>query len=138
MTHLLDTNTLIALAWQNHEHHPRVTRWLRSVKSFATCPITQGGFVRLSSNPALGFANGTVDAFNSLDSILADERHAFWPDDLSFAESEIRRDLVKTHGQVTDKYLVALARRHKGCLATLDELLAKAFQVEARLVILIR
>ncbi|MDB6108819.1 MAG: putative ribonuclease VapC39, partial [Pedosphaera sp.] len=80
----------------------------------------------------------TGDAFDSLDSILADERHAFWPDDLSFAESEIRRDLIKTHGQITDRYLAALARRHKGCLATLDEPLAKAFPAEPRLVILIR
>ena len=83
MTFLLDTNALLALAWQNHEHHVVATRWLRSVKSFATCPITQGGFLRLSSNPALGFANGTDDAFVSLDSILADERHEFWADDLS-------------------------------------------------------
>src|SRR5688500_16677150 len=103
MTFLLDTNALLALAWQNHEHHPRVTRWLRSVKSFATCPITQGGFLRLSSNPVLGFANGTGDAFTSLDSILADKRHRFWPDDLSYGESEVRRDLIRSHTQLTDK-----------------------------------
>jgi uncharacterized protein len=137
MTHLLDTNALLALAWQNHEHHPIVTPWLRSIKSFATCPITQGGFIRLSSNPTLGFANGTADAFSSLDSFLADERHEFWPDDLSFAESEIRRDTIRTHGQVTDKYLAALARRHKGCLATFDESLARCFANE-KLVVLIR
>ena len=138
MTFLLDTSALLALAWQNHEHHPVASRWLRAVKSFATCPITQGGFLRLSSNPALGFGNGTGDAFVSLDSILADERHDFWPDDLSFAESEVRRDLIRSHAQVTDKYLAALARRHKGSLATFDEPLAHAFASETRLVTLIR
>ena len=137
MTFLLDSNALLGLAWQNHDHHGVTTRWLRSVKSFATCPITQGGFLRLSSNPALGFANGTDDAFVSLDSILADERHEFWPDDLSFAEAEIRRDLIRTHAQVTDKYLAALARRHKGSLATLDEPLVQAFAHEAGVVTLI-
>jgi len=51
MTFLLDTNALIALGWENHEHHAVVTRWLRRIKAFATCPFTQGGFVRISSNP---------------------------------------------------------------------------------------
>ena len=138
MTFLLDTNALLALAWQNHEHHEVVTRWLRSVKSFATCPITQGGFLRLSSNPALGFSNGTNDAFTSLDSILGDERHVFWPDDLSFAEAEVCRDLIRSHAQVTDKYLAALARRHNGTLATMDRPLAQAFIEESDLVLLIR
>jgi toxin-antitoxin system PIN domain toxin len=138
MTFLLDTNALLALAWQNHEHHPVATSWLRAVTSFATCPITQGGFLRLSSNPALGFANGTPDAFISLDSIVADERHHFWPDDISFCESEIRRDLIRSHAQVTDKYLAALARRHKGSLATFDEPLVEAFASEPRLLTLIR
>ncbi len=138
MTFLLDTNALLTLAWQNHEHHVVAARWLRSVKSFATCPVTQGGFLRLSSNPALGFANGTDDAFVSLDSILADERHEFWPDDLSFAESEVRRDLIRSHAPVTDKYLAALARRHKGSLATLDEPLFRALSPELGVVTLIQ
>ena len=107
MTFLLDTNALLGLAWRNHDHHSATTRWLRSVKSFVTRPITQGGFLCLSSNPALGFANGTDDAFLSLDSIQADERHEFWPDDLSFAEADIRRDVIRNHAQVTDKYLAA-------------------------------
>ena len=138
MRFLLDTNALLALAWQNHEHHPLATRWLRGVPSFATCPITQGGFLRLSSNPSLGFGNGTGDAFVALDSILADERHEFWPDDLSFGEAEVRRDAIRSHAQVTDKYLAALARRHQGALATFDQQLAHAFASEARLVTLIR
>jgi toxin-antitoxin system PIN domain toxin len=138
MTFLLDTNVLLARGWENHEFHERAARWLRSVKSFASCPITQGGFLRLSGNPALGFANGPADAFASLDSIIGDGRHVFWPDDLSFGESEIRRELIGGHAQVTDKYLVALARRHKGTLATFDEQLSRAFPDEPRLVTLIR
>src|SRR5438874_12977636 len=105
MTFLLDTNALIALAWENHEHHLLVTHWLRAVKSFATCPLTQGGFVRISSNPALGYATEPAEAFRSLDSILTDARHEFWADDLSFGGAEIRRELIRSHTQVTDKYL---------------------------------
>lgn len=138
MTLLLDTNVLMALAWENHEHHGAVTRWLRGVRSFATCPMTQGGFVRISSNPALGYANNPAQAFRSLDSIIGDDRHTFWPDDLSFGGAEVRRELIASHTQVTDKYLAALAFCHKGSLATFDEGLAKAFADETPLVSLIK
>jgi hypothetical protein len=48
-------------------------------------------------------------------------RHQFWPDDVSLldaATAEGRR----IHGprQVTDVYLLTLAVKHKGCLATFD------------------
>ena len=93
--------------------------------------------LRLSSNPSLGFGNGTADAFVALDSIMVDERHQFWPDDLSFGEAEVRRDAIRSHAQITDKYLAALARRHIGSLATFDQQLAQAFATEAGLVMLI-
>ena len=138
MTFLLDTNAIIALAWENHDQHAVVTRWLRTVKSFATCPITQGGFIRISSNPALGYANEPADAFLSLDSILQDRRHEFWPDGLSFGGTEIARYLLRSHIQMTDHYLVALVRQHKGSLATFDAPLARAFAKEQPLVTLIK
>src|SRR5436853_95378 len=138
MTFLLDTNALIALAWENHDHHAAVRRWLRSVKSFATCPFTQGGFIRISSNPAFGYANEPADAFLSLDSILEDNRHEFWPDELSFAGAEIARTLIRSRTQVTDHYLVALARQHKGSFATFDDPLVKAFAKQQPLVTLIK
>ena len=138
MTYLLDTNALIALAWENHVHHAAVTRWLRGVKSFATCPFTQGGFIRISSNPAVGYANEPADAFLSLDSIIKDARHEFWPDGLSFAGKEILRPNIRSHNQVTDHYLVALARQHRGSLATFDAPLARAFAKEQSLITLIK
>jgi len=134
MTFLLDTNALIALGWENHEHHDILVRWLRTINAFATCPFTQGGFIRISSNPAIGFANEPTDAFRSLDSILTDHRHEFWPDDVSFGGAEIRRQLIRSHNQVTDKYLVALAHHHRGSLATLDVPLFQAFTGESGLV----
>jgi uncharacterized protein len=137
MIFLLDTNALLALAWQNHDDHVCASRWFDSLDSFATCPITQSGFLRLSSNPALGFATATGDAFVALDSIVGDERHEFWPDDLSFGEAEVRRDLIRSHQQITDKYLAALARRHNGSLATFDQPLVEAFASEPQLVMLI-
>ena len=138
MTFLLDTNALLALGWENHQHHKAVTTWLRSLKSFATCPFTEGGFIRISSHPAFGYAIEPAEAFRSLDSIVGDYRHVFWPDDLSFDGVEIRRNLIHSHALVTDIYLVALAHRHKGSLATFDQPLARAFSGDSRLVVLIR
>jgi toxin-antitoxin system PIN domain toxin len=138
MTFLMDTNALIALAWENHEHHEAAVKWFRAASAFATCPITQGGFVRISSNPALGYANEPADAFRSLDSIVADKRHEFWPDDLSFCDRELQRRRIRGHAQVTDHYLVGLARRHKGALATFDITLERAFAHEPSLVNLIK
>lgn len=138
MTYLLDTNALIALAWENHVHHVQVTRWLRGLKSFATCPFTQGGFIRISSNPAVGYANEPADAFLSLGSIISDARHVFWPDELSFADEEIARPPIRSHSQVTDHYLAALARHRGGSLATFDAPLARVFAKEQSLVTLIK
>jgi toxin-antitoxin system PIN domain toxin len=51
---LLDTNVLLALAWPNHQHHAAAHAWFAQNAStgWATCALTQLGFVRLSSNPA--------------------------------------------------------------------------------------
>jgi hypothetical protein len=138
MRFLMDTNALIALAWENHEHHDAAAKWFRAVRAFATCPLTQGGFIRISSNPALGYANESSDAFRSLDSIIADRRHEFWADDLSFGDRELQPQHIRHHTQVTDHYLVALARRHQGALATFDMPLDRAFAAEPGLVNLIK
>jgi predicted nucleic acid-binding protein len=49
---LLDLNVLVALAWPSHIHHGVAHEWFAQQRSngWATCPITQSGLVRLSSN----------------------------------------------------------------------------------------
>jgi len=41
---------LIALAWPNHVHHERAQAWFSSSRDqgWATCPVTESGFVRVS------------------------------------------------------------------------------------------
>lgn len=47
--------------------------------------------------------------------------HEFWPDDLSLSdERHIRPTHLSDSAQVTDTYLLALARAHGGRLATFD------------------
>ena len=138
MTRLLDVNLLMALLWENHEHHHASRTWLIQVKDFATCPVGQLGFARVSSHPLLGYSMSPDQAFGVLRRLLADSRHRFVPDDLSCEDRSVRTDLMGGANQITDHYLVALAPQHRLSLATLDEPLARAFVGEAQLVQLIR
>ena len=54
MTHLLDANALIALAWPRHEHHDITQTWFKrhAREGWATSALTQSAFVRIVSQPA--------------------------------------------------------------------------------------
>jgi predicted nucleic acid-binding protein len=57
-----------------------------------------------------------------LESISTLPRHEFWPDDASYLD--LPTGGIVGHRQVTDAYLVLLARSHGGVLATMDQALA--------------
>jgi predicted nucleic acid-binding protein len=57
-----------------------------------------------------------------LESISSLARHEFWPDDVSYLDMPAKE--IAGHRQVTDAYLVLLARKHSGSLATMDQALA--------------
>ena len=126
--YLLDTNLLIALLWPSHEQHDRALQWFtrHRAKGWATCPITQAGFVRIVSNPA--FSRDAVqprEAIQVLSANTAAKDHASWPDEMSLAEvSAFSGARLLGHQQVTDAYLLGLAIRRGGVLATLDERIA--------------
>jgi uncharacterized protein len=123
-TRLLDVNVLIALAWPNHVHHELAQRWFESSarKAWATCPLTQLAFVRISSNPGIvAAAVSPRVAARLLAGITAQSGHEFWPDALDLAAVAGFSNLALVgHRQVTDAYLLALARSRGGRLATLD------------------
>src|SRR3954470_9667536 len=88
--YLLDTNILIALAWRNHVHHVEVAGWFerQAAARFRTCPITQTGFVRISSNSS--FSPSAVlpaEAAALLKRVTNLPGHDFWPDDLPLADA---------------------------------------------------
>ncbi|MYA88308.1 MAG: VapC toxin family PIN domain ribonuclease [Boseongicola sp. SB0662_bin_57] len=124
MTFLLDLNLLLALAWPSHVHHDVAHAWFEREASpgWATCPLTQLGFVRLSSNPA--FTSDAVsppEALSLLQAITAMDGHEFWPDHVDCVSASFVDGLrITGHRQVTDAYLLSLARERPGCLATLD------------------
>ena len=137
MIRLLDVNVLMALLWENHEQHDRARRWLRTVPEFATCPVSQLGFARISSHPMLGFGMWPETAFGVLRRFLADPRHRFIPDDLSCEDRVLLTERIPGANHVTDHYLAALARQHGLALATFDEPLSRAFPDEPALMELV-
>jgi toxin-antitoxin system PIN domain toxin len=135
---LLDVNVLLAIAWPNHQFHAAARRRLERTRSrWATCALTQLGFVRLSSNPAVvTAAKRPAEAVALLAVLVSDGRHEYLASLPSPAEAETRPifDTLLGAGQVTDAYLLGLARRHKAVLVTFDarlqELSRSASEVE--------
>ena len=118
---LLDVNALIALAWDSHIHHVRMRQWFadNSSNGWATCPITESGFVRVSTNPkVLPGPIGMVDARKVLASLRAADGHRFLSDDVSLADDDV--PTIVGHRQVTDAHLLTLARRRGVRLVTFD------------------
>lgn len=137
MIKLLDVNLLIALLWDDHELHKRARLWLRECPRFATCPVSQLGFARISSNAKLGYGVTPQDAFSILRRFLADSRHRFYPDDVSCMDRALLSENIPGANHVTDHYLAALSRHHGLVLATFDVALSRAFPTEPTLVELV-
>jgi toxin-antitoxin system PIN domain toxin len=122
-THLLDVNMLLALSDPMHVHHDVTHGWFATVgwESWATCPITENGFVRIASHPKYPNRPGNASVVLSLlQQFCAAEGHAFWTEDISL-RNILRQDVTLTHNQVTDLYLLGLAVHKKGKLAKLDQ-----------------
>src|SRR5579872_5328152 len=118
---LLDVNALVALAWDSHVHHARMRAWFveNSSNGWATCPLTESGFVRVSSNPkVLPVAVGIDAARDVLSALCTLDAHRFLTDDVSLADSDV--PAIAGHRQVTDAHLLTLARRRGVRLVTFD------------------
>jgi uncharacterized protein len=121
---LLDVNTLMALQWPAHQHHEAAHRWYakQPARRWASCPLTQLAFVRLVSNPAVTRdALSPPQASELLAQAVAHPAHEFWPDDLPIPVALGSLETVlQGYQQMTDAYLLAMAHRRGGALATFD------------------
>ena len=121
---LLDVNVLVALAWPNHVHHAAARVWFdkHHRRGWATTPITESGFVRVSSNrAAIQTATTPAIAIEVLEAMTALDGHQFWADDLSgvtggFGDTA----LVRSYRDVTDAHLLALAEARGGAVVSFD------------------
>jgi toxin-antitoxin system PIN domain toxin len=118
---LFDVNALVALAWDSHVHHAATRKWFaaNSAAGWATCPLTESGFVRVSSNPmVLPSAIGVGEARRVLALLRAIGGHRFLVDDVSMTDDDVPP--LVGHRQVSDAQLLTLARRHGMRVITFD------------------
>ena len=119
---LLDVNALVALAWDSHVHHEGVRAWFvaHSANGWATCPVTESGFMRVCSNPgvlpsfiAVEAARGVLSALRGIGG------HRFLVNDVSVTDADVPP--IVGHRQRTDAQLLTVARRHGTRLVTFDD-----------------
>ncbi len=140
MTPLLDVNVLVALAWPTHVHHHGAVGWFSDhvPAAWATAPVTQAGFIRVSSNrKILADARSPGEAAAVLRAITDLAGHEFWPDDLDLVRApEVAFEGLTGYRQVTDAHLLALAIRHGGRLVTFDAGVAELAEHPDRVILL--
>jgi uncharacterized protein len=120
--HLLDVNVLIALGDSQHPHFLAATLWLKShaASGWATCPITENGFMRILGHPSYHQGKGSLAvAAEILEGMKEVGSHRFIPDDLSLPSTLATLKGISS-GQLTDVYLLALAVKHGMRFLTLD------------------
>jgi predicted nucleic acid-binding protein len=118
---LLDINALLALGFHEHEFHQRVTQWAHRAAAddatFATCAITELGFLRVSLQSY--YSGSTLLQAQKLLSLLKSSgQFRFLVDDQDATQLP---QWVKWPKQITDGHLATLAKKHGAILATLDE-----------------
>ncbi len=121
---LLDVNVLVALFDPAHSNHEDAHRWFGRHRKhgWATCPITVNGCIRVLSNPAYPTVEATpAEVAERLRSFCSSMDHHFWEDSVSLTdESLFRPMMIGGHQKITDAYLLGLAVRNHGKLATFD------------------
>ena len=123
MRALFDVNMLVALSDPEHIHHPRTFAWWNAHQNegWASCPLTQNGFVRVISGSGYKRRRRLTDALEQLTGLAALSTHVFWPDDVSLADPAVfEHNCLLGPNQITDAYLLALAVKNGGRLVTLD------------------
>jgi predicted nucleic acid-binding protein len=114
VTYLLDISVLLAWLWDTHEHHRRVLAWELG-KSMAICPLTELGFLRISTSPAFG---ATMQQAREMpQDWLRQRQPQFVPCDIRTLDGAT----APTSGKTTDFYFGNLAVAHSMQWATLDE-----------------
>jgi uncharacterized protein len=123
MRALFDISILLALLDQDHIHHERARSWWASQRhhGWASCPLSQNGFIRIISQKAYTRPKPIGEAFGMMQHAITRPDHQFWPDDLSLLDTTlIDHSRVLSPRHLTDVYLLALAVKHGGRLVTLD------------------
>jgi toxin-antitoxin system PIN domain toxin len=136
VTYLLDVNVLIALIDSGHLHYDVAHRWFEDegYRNWATCPITEHGVMRILGSPRYARSPGTPVIVGAIMRRLSTlTGHHFWADDISISDLSIfNPDHLRKSEQITDTYLLGLAKAHDGMLATFDRKLSTAAVIDGK------
>ncbi len=126
MRALLDINVLLALLDEDHVFHERAHLWFGENFSmgWASCPLTENGFVRIRSHPNFHPVNkrNVQEVSTALSSFASGSDHEFWSGSVSLLDSRaFDQSRILGPRQITDLYLLALAAVNGGRLVTFDE-----------------
>src|SRR5439155_22919349 len=116
-------NYLLALLDEDHSSHSRALLWWQSNRQvgWATCPLTQNGFARISSQTSYASQRPLGVAIEQLKRLMTLPDHEFWPDDISITdEHQFDPAFILGPNQITDVYLLGLAVKNGGRLVTFD------------------
>jgi uncharacterized protein len=121
---LPDVNVLLALLWPRHVNHAAAHAWFAESghRAWATNILTQLGFLRLLTNPAVthGIVTAT-SAWEALREATSHAGHEFWPwDHAAPSAIELMVPRITGHQQWTDATLLCHAIEHKGVFVTFD------------------
>ncbi|GLZ51589.1 ribonuclease VapC44 [Actinomycetospora sp. NBRC 106378] len=88
---------------------------------WASCAITENGFVRIISQPRYPSPVSPHRAVDLLRTSRDGSDHEFWPCDVSSLDEDVLTT-ERIHGprRLTDAYLLALAARYDGRFVTVD------------------
>jgi toxin-antitoxin system PIN domain toxin len=121
---LLDVNLLVALFDPDHVHHDLAHEWFADHRAdgWATCAVTENGFARIVSNPQFHqSALRPAVAIEQLRKFCASGHHHFWAHGVSLRDEQLfDLSVARGHRQLTDVYLLGLAKQADGRLATFD------------------
>ena len=88
---LLDVNVLVALFDPDHVHHDLAHDWFagQAAAGWATCPVTENGYLRVLANPVYGTPMARPEALlRHLRRFCAGDGHHFWPDAVSLRDEK--------------------------------------------------
>jgi uncharacterized protein len=120
---LLDLNVLIALSDPEHKHHQKARNWLALSDrgNWALCPLTEAGFLRVTTNPSFRPGPRTLEQAIAILQTLKGICD-YCPIDQSWVALTARfASRIHGHQQVTDAYLLGLAIKENRVLVTFDK-----------------
>jgi toxin-antitoxin system PIN domain toxin len=127
--YVLDLNVLIALVDSSHQHYQTAQNWfISSVDAHVRlCPLTEAGFIRITTNPAYQPAARTMEEAMAILQLLkghprfAHPLYGYWGIKESWVDLTAPfAARISGHQQVTDAYLLGLVIQENGVLVTFD------------------